>query len=86
MQIVYSKQAAKAISNINNPFKKKIKEAIEKLPLGDVKKLKGYSSAYRLRVGSYRILYDMNGNIEITDIIPRGEAYKKWKGYLNECK
>lgn len=27
MQIIYSKQAAKAIGNINNPFKKKIKEA-----------------------------------------------------------
>jgi len=28
----YSKQAAKAISKISNPFKQKIKEAIENLP------------------------------------------------------
>jgi len=76
MQIEYSKQAVKAINKINNPFKKNIKEAIEKLPDGDVKKLKGYSNAYRLRVGDYRILFDMNGKIEITNILPRGEAYK----------
>jgi len=76
MQIEYSKQSVKAISKINNPFKKNIKEAIEKLPAGDVKKLKGYSNAYRLRVGDYRILFDMNGKIEITNILPRGEAYK----------
>ena len=76
MLIEYSKQAAKSISKINNPFKKNIKEAIEKLPDGDVKKLKGYSNAYRLRVGEYRILFDMNGKIEITNILPRGKAYK----------
>ena len=76
MQIEYSRQAAKAISKINNPFKKNIKEAIEKLPAGDVKKLKGYSSSYRLRVGDYRILFDMNEKIEITNVLPRGEAYK----------
>ena len=76
MQIEYSKRAVKAISKINNPFKKNIKEAIEKLPSGDVRKLKGYSNAYRLRVGRYRILFDMNGKIEITDILPRGEACK----------
>jgi mRNA interferase RelE/StbE len=76
MQIKYSKQAVKAINKINNPFKKNIKEAIERLPDGDVKKLKGYSNAYRLRVGDYRILFDMNGEIEITAILPRGDAYK----------
>ena len=77
MQIIYSKQAAKAIDDINNPFKKNIKEAIEKLPAGDVKKLKGFSNAYRLRVGNYRILYDITDKIEINDILPRGKAYKK---------
>ena len=76
VQIIYSKQAVKAIDRINNPLKKHLKEAIEKLPLGDVKKLKGYSNSYRLRVGDYRILYDLTERIEITDILPRGSAYK----------
>jgi len=77
MEITYSARAAKAISKISNPFKKNIKEAIEKLPAGDVKKLKGFANTYRLRVGDYRILYDVNGDIEITDVLPRGAAYKK---------
>ena len=57
-------------------FKQNIKDAIEKLPDGDVKKLKGYTNAFRLRVGDYRILFDMNGLIEVTDVLPRGQAYK----------
>ena len=72
----YSKRAVKAINKINNPFKQNIKEAIEKLPAGDVVKLQGYKNAYRLRVGDYRILFDMDEKIEITDVLPRGEAYK----------
>ena len=75
MKLIYSKRAAKAISKINNPFKQNIKEAIENLPSGDVKKLRGYKNAYRLRVGDYRILFDMDGTIEITDVLPRGAAY-----------
>ncbi|MCL2605154.1 MAG: type II toxin-antitoxin system RelE/ParE family toxin [Defluviitaleaceae bacterium] len=76
MKPTYSKRAAKAINRINNPFKQNIKEAIENLPSGDIKKLQGYKNAYRLRIGDYRILFDMNGKIEITDVLPRGAAYK----------
>jgi len=76
MKPTYSKRAAKAISKISNPFKQNIKEAIEKLPAGDVKKLQGYKNAYRLRVGDYRVLFDMDGYIEITDVLSRGSAYK----------
>jgi len=55
MKPTYSKRAAKSISKISNPFKQNIKEAIEKLPSGDIKKLQGCKNAYRLRVGDYRI-------------------------------
>jgi len=77
MRIEYSKQAAKEISKISSPFKKNIKEAIEKLPAGDVKKLKGFINAYRLRVGDYRVLYDVGeGKIEITGVLHRSAAYR----------
>ena len=76
MKPIYSKRAAKAINKINNPYKQNIKEAIEKLPAGDIRKLQGYNIAYRLRVGDYRILFDMDGYIEIIDVLPRGSAYK----------
>lgn len=77
MEIIYTRQAAKAISKISNPLKKNIKEAIERLPAGDVKKLRGYKSAYRLRVGDYRILFTLNVKIEITNILSRGSSYKR---------
>jgi len=76
MNIKYSKRAVKAIEKIPNPFKRNIKEAIERLPSGDVKKLRGYRNTYRLRVGDYRILYDIDDAIYITDVLPRGAAYK----------
>jgi mRNA-degrading endonuclease RelE of RelBE toxin-antitoxin system len=57
--------------------KQRIKAAIEKLPAGDVKKLTGFLYAYRLRVGGWRILFDMREDIKITNILSRGEAYKK---------
>jgi mRNA-degrading endonuclease RelE of RelBE toxin-antitoxin system len=47
------------------------------IPVGDIKKLKGFTVAYRLRVGDWRILFDMGADITITNILPRGEAYKK---------
>jgi len=76
MHITYSKRAAKAISKINNPFKRNIKEAIEKLPSGDMKKLRGYQNTYRLRIGNYRILFGIGEMIEIIDVLPREAAYK----------
>ena len=48
-------------------------KAIEKLPIGDVKKLHGLNG-YRLRVGNFRILFDRDGNI--IDIDNRGQIYK----------
>lgn len=77
MNITFSKPAIKAISRMDVSAKQRIKAAIEKLPVGDVKKLTGYSCAYRLRVGDWRILFDMKEDIRITNILPRGEAYKK---------
>jgi len=77
MKPKYSKTAAKAIEKINNPDKQRIRDAINKIPYGDVRKLTGYTNAYRLRIGNYRILFDMDKSIEITNILPRGGAYKK---------
>ena len=44
----------------------------------NVKKLKGYENTYRIRVGSWRIIYRVNKNeksIVIYDILPRKSAY-----------
>lgn len=41
MEIRYSKAAGKAIGEMDRPAKQRIKTAIEKLPDGDVKPLRG---------------------------------------------
>ncbi|MBQ8856658.1 MAG: type II toxin-antitoxin system RelE/ParE family toxin [Lachnospiraceae bacterium] len=78
MQIVYEKDAAKYIQTQDKPTKQRIKNAIEKLPDGDVTKLQGYTEDYRLRVGNLRVLFSMNEDkIVIKDIGPRGQIYKR---------
>lgn len=77
MKIELSKSAAKAIGRMDTVTKRRIRLGIENLPRGDVKKLQGYLNAYRLRVGDWRILFDMDvDSIRVTNILPRGDAYK----------
>ena len=69
MEIQYSKQALKFL-------KKQDVNAINLLPAGDVKALQGRND-YRLRVGDYRIIFDINGNILLIEAIGnRGQIYK----------
>ena len=76
MNIEYGKKAVKYIESVDKQTKKRLKEAIEKLPNGDVKKLKGLDG-YRLRVGDLRVLFSMeDGIIFIENILPRGQVYK----------
>ena len=59
------------------PTRKRIVAAIDRLPAeGDIKKLQGVNG-YRLRVGTFRVLFDVNGIIiDIIDIGNRGQIYK----------
>jgi mRNA interferase RelE/StbE len=43
---------------------------------GDVKKLKGSRNEYRLRVGSYRVLFELEGNRIVVYIGPRKDMYQ----------
>ena len=51
MQIEYSKKAVKYINSVDKPTKKRLKDAIEKIPFEDIKKLQGAENGYCLRVG-----------------------------------
>ena len=78
MQIEYSKKAIKYINSADKPTKKRLKDAIEKIPFGDIKKLQGAENGYRLRVGDLRVLFTLEKDtIFIDNIITRGQAYKK---------
>lgn len=78
MYIRYAKIAVKHIEDLDKTSKQRIKTAIEKLPFGDIKKLKGYRNDYRLRVGNFRVLFSLeNDIITIKDVLPRGQVYKR---------
>ncbi len=78
MKIEYSKRAVKSINSMDRQTKQRIKTAIEKLPMGDIKTLKGSQNSYRLRVGNWRIIfsYPSNGTALIEKIESRGGVYR----------
>lgn len=78
MQINYSKQSIKFLKKQETGLRRKIVESINLLPSGDVKKLKGTHSQYRLRIGDIRVIFDRQGNIlYIEKIAFRGKVYKQ---------
>jgi len=78
MNIVYYKQAVKALKNMDMVTKDRIKNAIVLIPRGDIKKLQGHNELYRLRVSDWRIVfsYPDSETILIEKIAPRGEVYR----------
>jgi mRNA interferase RelE/StbE len=53
-------------------------EKIDKITqINNLKKLKGHKTAYRIKLGEYRIgLYIQNQIIEFTRVLPRKDIYK----------
>ena len=76
-QISYSKKAIKFLKRQDVPSQKRLITAISRLPLeGDIKKLQG-TDGYSLRVGNFRVLFNVEGIIiDIIDIGNRGQIYK----------
>ncbi|CAF3647514.1 unnamed protein product [Rotaria socialis] len=73
--VVLSKKAQKQLDKFTDDIAKPILEAIDDLkedprPAG-IKKLKG-RDGYRVRVGSYRIIYEIIDNELIVDVIAVG--------------
>lgn len=77
MEIKYHKQALKHIAKLDRSTRQRIVSGIEKLPFGDVKRLKSVKPImFRLRIGDFRILFEMTTEeIVIYDVLPRGEVY-----------
>ncbi len=79
-KINYEKRCLKYFKKLDRHTQLRIIKGINQLPLGDVKRLQGNTEDYRLRIGSYRIIFskdDENLIILIIDIAPRGEVYGK---------
>lgn len=81
-RIVVMKPAKKFIDKLPLNEKRRIAEAIQKLPdSGDIKKLEGTNGKYRLRVGSYRIIYTVDHGqliVCVVDAGNRGQVYNRY--------
>lgn len=76
--INYSRAAEKYLDSQTQTVRKRIMDAVDDLPEGNVKKLNG-REGYRLTVGGFRVLFDYidKSTIDIIAIGPRGDIYKK---------
>lgn len=85
MKIVYLKTFLKDIKKIKDP---KLAQKVEQLileiktidsleDLKNVKKMKGYSVAYRIRVGNYRMgIYKEFDYVELARFLKRSDIYR----------
>lgn len=83
--VVYTKNAQKTLLKMPRPTAQRIRQKIEEVATDpyqmhqNVKKLSN-SDQFRLRVGSWRILYQIQDEklvIVVVKVAPRGGAYKK---------
>lgn len=80
-QIVIEKRAQKFIRKQPRPQQERLLRAISKLPEGDVKQLQGNEGLFRLRVGTYRVIYTIDNNrlvITVIDAGNRGQVYQNY--------
>ena len=82
-KIIIRKPAQKFIEKQDRKTQKRLFKAINELPKGDVKKLRGSDTLYRLRVGTFRVLFEVTPisievtMIDVTDVDNRGQVYKR---------
>lgn len=80
--ITFQKAALKFLRKQDKKTQQRLLLAINALPSGnDIKKLKGYESLYRMRVGDIRVLYTIDDIIKVIDIENidnRGDVYKRY--------
>lgn len=79
-RIVIEKPAMKFLQKQPQAQRERLLKAIQGLPgNGDIKPMSGHKNLYRLRVGSYRVIYTIEGDLLIVRVLTignRGDVYK----------
>ncbi len=79
-KIEFKLSAVKDLKSIAPDEHRRIIEKIEAMQndlTGDIKRLTNYTPEYRLRVGNYRVLFEVEGgNVVVYRIKHRKDAYK----------
>lgn len=82
-KVELKRPASKFLAKQDRPTQKRIIQALEELektpPEGDIKPMKGQPGLYRLRMGTYRAVYEVDYSEQIVHIKVignRGDVYK----------
>ena len=79
-RIVIEKPALKFLQKQPLPQRERLLKAIYGLPdVGDIKPMAGHENLYRMRVGTYRVLYSIEHDVLIVRVLNagnRGDIYK----------
>lgn len=81
-KVLIEKKALRFLNRLEGNHKDRLKSAMLELHepfLGrhDFKKLKGHKNKFRLRVGDYRVLFEIEKDaVKIFDIFHRGKGYR----------
>jgi mRNA interferase RelE/StbE len=82
-QLTLSRESVKFLKKQEKAIQERIGKALQGLtirpPIGDIKPLKGRKNQLRLRVGTYRIIFEIDQEeqmIYILTIDNRGDVYK----------
>ena len=78
-KIIYSEPAREDLDHLQPKYAAQVVKKIRLLENGlhgDIKRLRGHDVSYRLRMGNFRILFDVNGSVIIIQRVKdRKEAY-----------
>ena len=82
-EIYLTRKAKKQLDRLDPETRRRVLEALTMLrdyvftPRLDIKKLRGYRNHYRLRVGEYRILFELEKprKVIVYAILPRKQSY-----------
>jgi len=78
-----TRQALRDLRRLDRPVRERVLQALERLvapvPTGDVRALTGSPGEFRLRVGDWRVRYELDTEAEllvVLRVLPRGRAYR----------
>lgn len=82
-RIVFANSAAKEFRGLSKQLQRRIRTAIDKLqedprPEG-VRKLSGHQDLYRIRIGQYRVVYEIKDEVRVltvTRVRHRSDVYR----------
>ncbi|MEA5602247.1 type II toxin-antitoxin system RelE/ParE family toxin [Nostoc sp. UHCC 0252] len=82
-EIKFTKGAKKMFKKLSQELQDRIQPKIDELSIeprpNGVKKLQGEENTYRIRVGDYRVIYDIFDDVLLVNVIDVGHRNKVYK-------